>query len=220
MPPAGVSARASRSIPRAGKEAGRSLARATRGSVDPARGQGGVSAAVHRAGVPRLRRRSAQRRGARGGAGGRPDHRRAGRVRADGAGPRARGTPRAGRLRTDPRRRRDAGRPDARDAPAPDRHRRRLPVAQPRRADAVRRREPAGEDGPGSSIATSSISSTSWTSRPWGSTRGTSITSSPCSIACGITATRCSSSSTTRRSSARRTGSSTSAPVPATAAAR
>ena len=46
----------------------------TRITVDPARGQGGVSAAVHRAGVPRLRRRSAQRRGARGGAGGRPDH--------------------------------------------------------------------------------------------------------------------------------------------------
>ena len=94
--------------------------------------------------VPRLRRRSAQRRGARGGAGGRLDHRPAGRVRADGAGPGTRGSRRAGRLRTDPRRRR----PNARDAPAPDRHRRRLPVAQPRRADAVRRREPAGEDGP------------------------------------------------------------------------
>ncbi|MCY4633768.1 MAG: putative DNA binding domain-containing protein [Acidobacteria bacterium] len=38
---------------------------------------------------PDLRRRPAQRRGARGGAGGRLDHRRAGRVRADGAGPRA-----------------------------------------------------------------------------------------------------------------------------------
>ena len=38
---------------------------------------------------------------------------------------------------------------------------------------------------------------TSWTSRPWGSIRGTSITSSPCSTACGTTATRCSSSSTT-----------------------
>ena len=38
-----------------------------RGS-DPARRQGGLSAAVHRAGVPRLRRGSAQRRGAGGGA--------------------------------------------------------------------------------------------------------------------------------------------------------
>ena len=41
--------------------------------ADPARGQGGVSAAGHRAGVPRLRRRSARRRGARGGARGRLD---------------------------------------------------------------------------------------------------------------------------------------------------
>ena len=56
-------------------------------------------------------------------------------------------------------------------------------------------------------------------SRPWGSIRGTSITSSSCSTACATTATRCSSSSTTRRSSARRTGSSTSARAPAAAAA-
>lgn len=65
------------------------------------------------------------------------------------------------RLRTDPRRRRDAGRPDPRDPPAPDRHRCRLPVAQPRHADAVWRREPAGEKMPrGSSTATSNQRST------------------------------------------------------------
>ncbi len=105
----------------------------------PRAGKEDLSAVVHRADVPRLRWGSAQRRGAGGRAGGRLDCWPARRLRADGAGPRARGARRAERLRTDPRRRHDAGRPDTRAPPAPDRHRRRLPVAQPQRAHAVRR---------------------------------------------------------------------------------
>lgn len=77
------------------------------------------------------------------------------------SGPRVGAREERWRLRTDPRRRRDAGRPDPRDPPAPDRHRRRLPVAQPRRADAVWRREPAGEKtSQGGSTATSNQRST------------------------------------------------------------
>ena len=114
------------------------------------------------------------------------------------------------------RRGEDAGR--AQDPRAARRRRARLPHASASRS----RRCPAAS-GSGSSWPPTwarRAASTSSTSRPPASTSPTSSSCSACSTGSSTPASRSSSSSTTRRSWRTPTGSSTSAPAPATTAAR
>ena len=102
--------------------------------------------------------------------------------------------------------------------PRPTRRRRaRLPQPRPAAHHAVRRRAAAAQAGHphGATRATS----TSSTSRPPASTSPTSSSCSACSTGSSTPASRSSSSRTTRRSWRTPTGSSTSAPAPATTAA-